>query len=754
MIPTSLKLHNFTAYGADTPELDLRSLKLTVLTGNNGAGKSSLLDAITWSVWGWSRAGDNSDRLVRMGENEMWVEFSFILHETEYRIFRTRKTNGSGSTSLQFFAHPLSNKGSHFERDKTKNKNEYDQPKVINLTEGTIKATQEKIIDTLHLTYETFINSSYLRQGHADEFTLKGPNDRKKILADILGLSTYDQLEERAKLAAKELSDQIRLLEMQIVELESEVVNSSIHEDEQSRTEQELREVQVQLVLAEKTLTEATTKRDKYMVDVEVERDKEKRLLKMKEDLSDLEKELIDKRNELLKLKGLIDDEESIEKGYAELLAERKSLEEAEQVRSELIKKKNELISLESSVTNDRLEHERELQEVRSKAAQVKVELEKLEKDLAKTQSDQAICPTCGQKLGKDEHVKVLTDLKEKLGGKNEELMALRKLYKKLDNFEPPGAKDLEIKKEEVEKLEDRAAPAIKLRIRVAGLNEFEEKKRDLDVAAARENEIKITGLKLKNQADKLKKDIEAVGEISLNNLERELSEVSLEMRKYDQLVRQLRSDETGKKETLAATRQLITRVTQMQRTLENKRKERASSEQSKKDYEDLALAFGKKGIQAMLIESAIPEIEEEANLLLDKLTDGRMKVELLTQRETKTSGIAETLDIVISDELGSRVYDMYSGGEGFRINIALRLALSRLLTRRAGARLQFLIIDEGFGTQDTQGKDKVVEAINAISEDFEKILVVTHDAELKDAFPQRIEVVKGSDGSIFEVFD
>src|SRR2546429_323593 len=136
MIPTSLKLHNFTAYGSETPELDLKQLKLVVLTGNNGAGKSSILDAITWAVWGWSRAGDNADKLVRMGSGEMWVEFSFLLDSTEYRIVRTRKTSGSGSTTLQFFA----------------GKN--------NLTEGTIKTTQQKIIDTLHLSYDTFINSS------------------------------------------------------------------------------------------------------------------------------------------------------------------------------------------------------------------------------------------------------------------------------------------------------------------------------------------------------------------------------------------------------------------------------------------------------------------------------------------------------------------------------------------------------------------------------------------------------------------
>jgi exonuclease SbcC len=164
--------------------------------------------------------------------------------------------------------------------------------------------------------------------------------------------------------------------------------------------------------------------------------------------------------------------------------------------------------------------------------------------------------------------------------------------------------------------------------------------------------------------------------------------------------------------------------------------------------YSQLREAFGKKGLQAMIIESAIPEVEVEANQLLNRMSDGRMSLRLETQREKVTGGVAETLDIVISDELGSRAYELYSGGEAFRANLALRIAISKLLARRAGARLQTLIIDEGFGTQDTQGRQLLVEAINSIQGDFERILVITHIEELRDQFPARIEVVKTSDGS------
>jgi len=124
------------------------------------------------------------------------------------------------------------------------------------------------------------------------------------------------------------------------------------------------------------------------------------------------------------------------------------------------------------------------------------------------------------------------------------------------------------------------------------------------------------------------------------------------------------------------------------------------------------------------------------------------MSVRFETQRETRKGDTIETLDIKISDELGTRSYEAFSGGEAFRINFAIRIALSKLLARRAGARLQTLVIDEGFGTQDTQGRERLVEAIHSVQEDFEKIIVITHIEELRDLFPVRIHVLKTPQGS------
>ncbi len=166
-----------------------------------------------------------------------------------------------------------------------------------------------------------------------------------------------------------------------------------------------------------------------------------------------------------------------------------------------------------------------------------------------------------------------------------------------------------------------------------------------------------------------------------------------------------------------------------------------------------LEKSCGREGVQALLIEHALPEIEERANELLERLTGGDMRIFFDTQRQLKTrDALAETLDIRIEDKDGVRPYDNYSGGEQFRVNFAIRLALSQLLARRAGARLQTLVVDEGFGSQDPQGRQRLVEAINAVRGEFACILVITHIAELRDAFSTRIEVDKGLNGSTIRV--
>jgi exonuclease SbcC len=197
-----------------------------------------------------------------------------------------------------------------------------------------------------------------------------------------------------------------------------------------------------------------------------------------------------------------------------------------------------------------------------------------------------------------------------------------------------------------------------------------------------------------------------------------------------------------------------VRRTEQLRQQINEDTSRLAELEEEQGIYQELVAAFGKQGVQAMLIETVVPRLEEEANLLLGRMTDNRMHVKLETQRERRTGRAGgdpiETLEINVSDELGPRSYEMYSGGEAFRVNLALRIALSKVLAQRMGAPLPTLFIDEGFGTQDAAGRERILDVIGAIQDDFDKIIVITHLDELKDMFPVRIEVQKDGNGSTF----
>ena len=218
----------------------------------------------------------------------------------------------------------------------------------------------------------------------------------------------------------------------------------------------------------------------------------------------------------------------------------------------------------------------------------------------------------------------------------------------------------------------------------------------------------------------------------------------------------QLQEQENSLRLELGAARQKVL-------VLEDLKERRASLESTRQEQarlvgqcRQLERAFSKDGVPALLIEQALPEIEAKANEILDRLSHGNMAVRFVTQaayKDKRRDDFKETLDIHISDGFGTRDYELFSGGEAFRVNFAIRLALSEVLAQRAGARLQTLVIDEGFGSQDNQGRQRLIEAINLVSGDFSKILVITHIDELKDAFPSRIEVDKTDQGSLVTVY-
>ncbi|WP_310415417.1 exonuclease subunit SbcC [Chamaesiphon sp. OTE_8_metabat_110] len=212
----------------------------------------------------------------------------------------------------------------------------------------------------------------------------------------------------------------------------------------------------------------------------------------------------------------------------------------------------------------------------------------------------------------------------------------------------------------------------------------------------------------------------------------------------------------------LGSLEQQLTQLNNIQEQLRSQQQQLDTCKQQQKIYDELGKAFGKNGIQALVIENILPQLEAESNQILSKLSNNQFHVQFITQKATKSSRTKkasvksakyiDTLDIAIGDANGTRAYETYSGGEAFRIDFSIRLALAKLLSQRAGTPLQMLIVDEGFGTQDREGCDRLISAINAISGDFACILTVTHMPQFREAFQTRIEVHKTAKGSQLQV--
>jgi len=230
LIPVKLTLKNFLSYGEDVPPLDFTQFHIACLSGNNGQGKSALLDALTWAVWGEGRKAsqekkaDNS--LLRIGQKDMQVEFVFDLEGDRYRIIRNYSLTGKSSRS-----------GLEFQVFNQEN-NEY-----ISLTGSSLRKTQERITKTLRIDYQTFINSAFILQGRIDEFSRKSARERKEILSEILGLSRYDELANLAKSHLREINNIIMTKESRLEYIYQETANLDFYKEKIKELSESYKEI-------------------------------------------------------------------------------------------------------------------------------------------------------------------------------------------------------------------------------------------------------------------------------------------------------------------------------------------------------------------------------------------------------------------------------------------------------------------------------------------------------------------------------
>ncbi len=712
MIPIKLALRNFMCYHTDVPPLYFESFHVACLCGDNGNGKSALLDAITWALWGKARAKSDDD-LIHLGEGEMEVEFEFAVGQNRYRVLRKR-TKGKLTKS------GLRGTGQSLLELQIATQHDYSA-----ITGNTIGETQQKIIDILRMDYQTFINSALLLQGHADEFSLKTPGQRKEVLANILGLSLYDDIEKLAKDHSREKEIQHRSRNDNLIRIEQQLAQKGQYEAELPETQVAISKIGDEVAKQESALTTLRQSREAMKFKEEQYQGIGGQIEQANRQLNYLDTHVKEHRNKIDRYEKVLS---SYEKDSADIQAQLAKLIQQEQDLSRLRERTEEL--------SNRTHY------LQSTNSQLKKEMEELRGKLDLLGQEEADCPLCGTELGVEGRARIMASYEKQGSEKGDAYRTnLNEIQKK--EGELRGLRQ-EVNRSETTITTERSHCERRAEV-------LEREKNEAKSSLPQEQEALAHALKAIEDLRAALQENSEKRKVILADIET-LPRLENEFKQADKLYRELRGRERGYQDRLVEVQASLRRCAQLEMEKEENTKALRLLAEEKSIYDELATAFSKKGIQAMIIESALPEIEEEANRLLGRMTDNRMHLRIESQRDTKKGDTIETLEIKISDELGTRNYEMFSGGEAFRVNFALRIALSRLLAKRAGAPLPTLIIDEGFGTQDSAGREKLVETINSIQDDFEKILVITHIEELKDAFPVRIEVTKTEDGSMFSL--
>jgi len=907
MIPESLHLRNFLSHRET--DLDLRGVHLASLVGENGAGKSALLDAITWVVWGRSRVPHgHDDDLVYHGESALEVEYLFRMPyqdgtEHRCRILRRREQRGRRSVSSVLDFEIETEGGWRI------------------LTAGSIRETQRRIVDYLGLDYDTFVNSAYLRQGHADEFTVQSPGQRKQVLSTVLGLDRWVEYQGRARVKLSDVQGQLKEVSRRLDETEAELARRPELEAQLEQSEAEAAVADAALQQAQTEVDELTRVREQASALRRGLDDLDRRHGEAERELAALAVDQEVHQERLTYYRQLVDRAQDIESQYrayqdaraeervlgqklsqaAQLQTERSGLEaqiaaardalsgqlralEREEIRLEqmvrdaLMLLERDLSDLRTQVAllTERFPGERLAEELQAAAARVAEldaaaeELDGVRAALQENEVDQsrlsernrqlrdnmaetkarldalaeakADCPLCGQPLSPDHHQRVLAEIEAEGKAMGDEFRtncagladlesAQQTLTSRIETLihrlrtRSVQEKALARLQQQIEQGEAARERAVALEAQIAVLSprlasaDYAHDERaalarvvaDKDVLQARLSasdfapEAQASLVRVRDAVAAIGYDAEAHAAVQrrladLQDVEREYRElekarVGLEgesatiARIEAQIVglqtrsRQLAKDREEQMAALAeiepllartpvlaqqlttarrravaarqnvgAARQNLAALLTLERRNEGVREQRASLVKRVAILTELRDAFGVNGIPAMIIEHALPELERDANRILQLLTGGRMHVRFETQRETKSGNLRETLDIIISDEKGTRPYEGFSGGEKFRINFAIRVALSRMLARRAGVRLRSLFVDEGFGALDADGRQRLVEAVKAVQNDFDMILVITHIPELCEAFPTQIQVSKSDSGSQVEI--
>ena len=674
MLPKYLKVKGFRSY-IDTV-INFENFGNTfVVLGENGAGKSSIIEMITTALY-WVNSctdtkGVGMDNCINSDCDHFEIEFCFTMNNIEYIVKVVKYRNEA--RELEFYIDG------------------------VNQSEK-VTETQQKINDVLKMNYNTFLDTVCIGQGKSSRFMSKKPAERKETLMQILDVQKYEKYEQLAKDKKKEIKNQMDDLEQKI---------SFISSSEDSRTDEEIKQI-INDYKNEIHQLEDENKTLKSKLDT-IQKEKSEYEAKKKQQDTIIHNYHLNK-NAYEKVKNKLDDIELQIKNNKFVDVDYE--EKIDNLQNELEDKRNKISDLKDKISD-----------IKSKVAVYQSKNDDIEEKYNRFKNyDKSICELCGNEITSEHKETHLHELKEK---KNVNDTKIEELSDKIHNLNQKGKTVSSEGKElsqELKQLQVKQKNNLQYK---SELNYLNKSKKDLQEQLSSSKEqfdmANKMYLSMEQLEEKIFDDEQYINQINDNN---------------DKII----EDKTE----ISSLKTIIENKKKNKDLIDKYQKQIKSLKVKHTDYGSLVTAFGKTGIPASIIAHDIPEMEEETNKILKILSNDSMSIQFITSKKTATTKkTVDTLDIVVNDMNGSRAYETYSGGEKFRIDFACHIGMAKFLTKRAGASIDFLIVDEGLGSQDDFAKQKFIESIHSLQGIFKQIMVITHIQDLQNAFDNRVLIEK-----------
>jgi exonuclease SbcC len=360
-----------------------------------------------------------------------------------------------------------------------------------------------------------------------------------------------------------------------------------------------------------------------------------------------------------------------------------------------------------------------------------------------------------------EKQAKKIQDLhveKAELKSKASRLTALATKEKQLKTKITAKTKQKQLEESDLKALEKSVAKYETLLEQRAELSErltkLREEKAKLESTISRLPTLLKTQEKLvARKAQKTKEKQEEESEVkTLESAVREYERLEKQKNDLSERLAELREEKAGAESSIGHLNTQLAEIAEAKKELERLKTQSFEQTRNTEIYGLLEDAFGKDGIPTAILRDLVPEVEEEASKILRELSNGRMNVNFRFGRPTR--GGTPTDELVTEAEDGTGVHPVtrFSGGERMRINLALRLGISEVIARRSGykGKIETLVIDEGFGALDEEGRQATIEILRQLRQRFKRIAIISHIEEVKDAFETKLIVSKNAAGQSF----